>query len=91
MIEKNKIMEIMNNFRIIHAELNSYESTLSSMEKGTIEKTPELVKETGDKVRRCIERLQEEREREKDLFKKMESKYGPGELDTNTFEYKPKP
>jgi lipopolysaccharide biosynthesis regulator YciM len=79
----------MNNFRIIHAELNSYESTLNSMEKGIIEKTPELVKETGDKVRRCIERLQEEREKEKNLFKKIESKYGPGELDMNTFEYKP--
>lgn len=80
----------MDNFRIIHEELNSYESTLNSMERGIIEKTPELVKETGDKVRRCIERLQEEREKEKDLFKKMESKYGPGEFNMNTFQYKPR-
>ena len=78
----------MDNFKIIHAELNSYESTLNAMERGTIEKTPELVKKTGDKIRRCIERLKDEREKEKTLFKIMESKYGPGELDMNTFEYK---
>ena len=88
--EKNKINEIMDNFRIIHADLNRYENLLTSMERGDSEKNPELIKETGYKIRRCIERLQEERKREKKLFKEIESKYGPGELDMNTFEYKPK-
>jgi hemerythrin-like domain-containing protein len=88
--EKNKIKAIMDNFRIIHSELSIYENLLTSIEKGDAEKNPELIKETGSKIRSCIERLKEEREKEKILFSEMESKYGPGELDMNTLEYKTK-
>ena len=90
MKEKIKVKEIIDNFRNIHAELNFYESSLTSMEKGLTEKRSEKIKELGDNIKKCIERLYKEREKERKLLGEMEIKYGPGEIDLNTFEYKPK-
>lgn len=80
----------MENFKKIHSELNHFEKVLESMEKKEIAKTPSLIAETRKKIEDCISRLYVEREKEKKLFSELEAKYGPGELDLNTLEYKTK-
>ena len=77
----------MKSYKDLHDSLNLYEKKLEGFSSSE-DKNPEYVLELGSKIRNCISKLTEERERETNLSKKLESKYGPGELDIHTLEYK---
>jgi hypothetical protein len=89
-IEINQIGSIMNNYRSIHDSLNFYEKQLGLMENGTLKKSKEEVSSLGSKIKDSISKLQQERAKEKDFFGFLEQKYGPGQFDVETFEYKTK-
>jgi len=89
-IEINQIGSIMNNYRSIHESLNFYEKNLGLMENGTIKKSKEEISSLGLKIKESISKLQQERAKEKDFFGFLEQKYGPGQFDVETFEYKTK-
>ncbi len=86
--EKEKIRSVINNYRSIHQELNSYEKALENMTSGKEEKTEEKISSVGSKIKECISRLEQERKMEKEFFLIIQEKYGPGEFDIETFEYK---
>ncbi|MGI9143706.1 MAG: hypothetical protein ACR2IJ_11010 [Fluviibacter sp.] len=78
----------MNNYGSIHESLNFYEKNLGLMENGTIEKSKDEISSIGLKIKESISKLQQERAKEKDFFGFLEQKYGPGQFDVETFEYK---
>jgi len=86
--EISQIGSIMNSYRSIHESLNFYEKNLVLMEKGNIEKSRDEITSLGIKIKDSISKLQQERAKEKDFFCFLEQKYGPGQFDTETFEYK---
>ena len=88
--EITQIGSIMNNYRSIHESLNFYEKNLGLMESGTIKKSGEEISSLGLKIKESISKLQQERAKEKDFFGFLEQKYGPGQFDVETFEYKTK-
>ncbi len=88
--EKENIVLIVNNYRAIHDELNSYEKTLNGMSSNLEEKTEESIFYIRNKIKKCIDKLEFQRAEEKKFYQKLEKKYGPGELDINTLEYKRK-
>ena len=85
--EKIAIQTIMNTYRSIHDLLNYYENRLDEISNSE-DRNPHEILEIGGKIRSCINRLKKERERESLLFKKMERKYGAGDLDPVTLEYR---
>jgi len=87
-VEINEIGLIIENYRSIHQELNSYEKDLENMTSGKEEKTEEKISSVGSKIKECISRLEQERKMEKEFFLIIQEKYGPGEFDIETFEYK---
>ena len=87
-IEIEQIGSIMNNYRSIHESLNFYEKNLGLMENGTMKKSKEEITSLGIKIKESISKLQQERAKEKDFFGFLEQKYGPGQFDVETFEYK---
>lgn len=89
-IEIKEIGSIMDNYRSIHEALNFYEKNLGLMENGTIKKSREEISSLGLKIKENISKLQQERAKEKDFFGFLEQKYGPGQFDVETFEYKTK-
>jgi hypothetical protein len=88
--EISQIGSIMNSYRSIHESLNFYEKNLVLMEKGNIEKSRDEITSLGIKIKDSISKLKQEREKEKDFFDFLKTKYGPGEFDVETFEYKTK-
>ena len=88
--ETEKIKSIIDNYRSIHQELNSYEKNLEKMTQGFEEKTEEKISSIGSKIKECILKLEQERKTEKEFFLVIQEKYGPGEFDIETFEYKTK-
>lgn len=89
-IEIKQIGSIMDNYRSIHESLNFYEKNLGLMENGTMKKSKEEISSLGLKIKESISKLQQERAKEKDFFGFLEQKYGPGQFDMETFEYKTK-
>lgn len=89
-IEINQIRLIIDNYRSIHSDLDFYEKSLNAMEKKLTEKDPDAVYSLGTKIRESVSKLNQEREKEKDFFDFLNLKYGPGELDMDTLEYKRK-
>ena len=89
-IEIKEIGSIMSNYRSIHESLNFYEKNLALMENGTMKKSKEEISSLGLKIKESISKLQQERAKEKDFFGFLEQKYGPGQFDVETFEYKTK-
>ena len=83
-----QIGSIMNNYRSVHESLNFYEKNLGLMEKGIIEKNRDEISSLSIKIKETISKLQQERAKEKDFFGLLEQKYGPGQFDVETFEYK---
>lgn len=86
--ERAEIKSIIEKYREIHIELNRYEKDLDDMSSGISEKEEFSILLIGKRIKECISKLESEREREKKLFSVLESKYGPGEFDINSFEYK---
>ena len=86
--ETEKIKSIIDNYRSIHQELNSYEKNLENMTQGFEEKTEEKISSIGSKIKECISKLEQERKTEKEFFFIIQEKYGPGEFDIETFQYK---
>ena len=86
--ETEKIRSIIDNYRSIHQELNSYEKNLENMTWGFEEKTKEKISSIGNKIKECISKLEQERKTEKEFFLVIQEKYGPGEFDVETFQYK---
>jgi|694.fasta_scaffold07185_11 GTPase involved in cell partitioning and DNA repair len=86
--ETQKIRSIVDNYKSIHQELNSYEKSLENMTKGVEEKTEDKISYMGVKIKECISKLEQERKTEKEFFLLIQEKYGPGEFDIETFEYK---
>lgn len=78
----------MDNYRSIHESLNFYEKNLGLMENGTMKKSKEEISSLSVKIKESISKLQQERAKEKDFFGFLEQKYGPGQFDVETFEYK---
>jgi hypothetical protein len=78
----------VDNYKSIHQELNSYEKSLENMTKGVEEKTEDKISYMGVKIKECISKLEQERKTEKEFFLLIQEKYGPGEFDIETFEYK---
>jgi hypothetical protein len=89
-IEINQIGSIMDNYRSIHDSLNYYEKSLVLMENDSTQKTPDEIHSLGLKIKESIFKLKQERDKEKDFFNFLKTKYGPGEFDVETFEYKTK-
>ena len=89
-IEINQIGSIMDNYRSIHDSLNYYEKSLVMMENDSTQKTPDEIHSLGLKIKESISKLKQERDKEKDFFNFLKTKYGPGEFDVETFEYKTK-
>ena len=58
------------------------------MTKGVEEKTEDKISYMGVKIKECISKLEQERKTEKEFFLLIQEKYGPGEFDIETFEYK---
>lgn len=88
--EKKIIKSIIKNYRSMRSELESYENILTEIENGNLKKEFNLIKETGDKIKSCIERLNKQREDERNFFYGIAEKYGPGDFNPVTFEYKPR-
>jgi hypothetical protein len=86
--ETQKIRSIVDNYKSIHQELNSYEKSLENMTKGVEEKTENKISSMRIKIKECISKLEQERKTEKEFFLLIQEKYGPGEFDIETFEYK---
>ncbi len=84
-----EITSIMKSYKELHDSLNLYEKKLEGFTSSG-EKDPAYILDLGSKIRNCISKLTEERERENNLSKMLEEKYGPGDLDVNTLEYKVK-
>jgi len=87
-LETQKIRSIIDNYRLIHSDLNSYEKNLENMVIGIEEKTEEKIFSVGNKIKECISKLEKERKTEKEFFLHIQEKYGPGEFDIETFQYK---
>ena len=88
--ETEKIKSRINNYRSIHQELNFYEKRLENMSSGIEEKLEDESLLVGGKIKRCIKKLEDERILERKFYASLEKKYGPGELDIATLEYKTK-
>ena len=84
-----EIKEIMESYKDLHDSLNLYEKNLEEFSNSE-GKDPNGVLEIGSKIRSCINKLTEERERELKFSQALEEKYGQGELDITTLEYKTK-
>jgi hypothetical protein len=84
-IEKIELIEIIENYRILHKELDSYEQDLHNIQSG---KSDKEISKVGGMIKDCINRLNSERNKEKDLLSDLEKKYGKGEIDLATLEYK---
>lgn len=85
--EIEKIKSMMNNYRVIHCELSSYEKELDKISEGKFEKSETQIIHLGNKIRSCVESLNIQRIEEKELYSELEKKYGPGQIDVETFEY----
>jgi hypothetical protein len=88
-LEIIEIKEIMRSYKDLHDSLNLYEKKLEFF-LNSERKDPNEVLELGSKIRSCINKLTEERERELRFSQSLEEKYGQGELDIATLEYKTK-
>jgi len=88
-LEIIEIKEIMRSYKDLHDSLNLYEKKLEFF-LNSERKDPNEVLELGSKIRSCINNLTEERERELRFSQSLEEKYGQGELDIATLEYKTK-
>lgn len=86
-LEIIEIKEIMKSYKDLHDSLNLYEKKLDFF-LNSERKDPNGVLELGSKIRSCINKLTEERERELKFSQSLEEKYGQGELDIATLEYK---
>ena len=86
-LEIIEIKEIMRSYKDLHDSLNLYEKKLEFF-LNSERKDPNGVLELGSKIRSCINKLTEERERESRFSQSLEEKYGQGELDIATLEYK---
>ena len=84
-IEKIELVSIIENYRIMHVELDSYEQDLHNIQSG---KSDKEISSIGEMIKNCINRLNSERRKEKDLLSDLEKKYGKGEIDLATLEYK---
>jgi hypothetical protein len=84
-IEKIELVGIIENYRIMHVELDSYEQHLHNIQSG---KSDQEISSIGEMIKNCINRLNSERRKEKDLLSDLEKKYGKGEIDLATLEYK---
>jgi len=82
------LKKIMENYRYIHEELNSYEKELDKISTESIDKDPQEILKIGNEIRKCVEKLNGQRESEKIFLMSLENKYGPGELNPVTLEYK---
>jgi hypothetical protein len=58
------------------------------MTSGKEEKTESKISSMGIKIKECISKLEQERKTEKEFFLLIQEKYGPGEFDIETFQYK---
>jgi DNA polymerase/3'-5' exonuclease PolX len=84
-IEKIELVGIIENYRIMHVELDTYEQDLHNIQSG---KSDQEISSIGEMIKNCINRLNSERRKEKDLLSDLEKKYGKGEIDLATLEYK---
>ena len=84
-IEKIELVGIIENYRIMHVELDSYEQHLHNIQSG---KSDQEISSIGEMIKNCINRLNSERDKEKNLLSDLEKKYGKGEIDLATLEYK---
>ena len=83
-----QIESIVQDYRSIHKDLSYYESSLERLEKGLDEKSEERVRDLGFKIKSCIESLNQKRILEKEFLSSISEKYGPGEIDIQTLQYK---
>lgn len=88
LIEKGQIKKMMDNYKNIHQELDHYQKILERMSSGVEEKNENTISIIRNKIEACIRRLENERISESNFYKSLKEKYGPGEFDTQTFEYK---
>lgn len=82
-----EIKKIMRSYKDLHNSLNLYEKKLEEF-LNSEKKDPNEVTDLGLKIRICINNLTMERARELKFSQLLENKYGQGELDIATLEYK---
>ena len=83
-----EVKSLVENYKKIHHDLSAYENMLDSMEKGLIQKDAYQISLIGNRIKESVNFLESERNREKRFYQNLEKKYGPGEFDIQTFEYK---
>lgn len=83
-----EVKSLVENYKKIHQDLSAYESMLDSMEKGLIQKDAYQISLIGNRIKESVNFLESERNREKRFYQNLEKKYGPGEFNIQTFEYK---
>lgn len=83
-----EVESLIENYKKIHNDLSSYESVLDSMEKGLIQKDKSQLSLIGTRIKESVIFLESERNREKRFYQNLKKKYGPGEFDIQTLEYK---
>lgn len=83
-----EVKSLVENYKKIHHDLSAYENMLDSMEKGLIQKDAYQISLIGNRIKESVNFLESERNREKRFYQNLEKKYGPGEFNIQTFEYK---
>jgi len=83
-----EVKSLVENYKKIRQDLSAYESMLDSMEKGLIQKDAYQISLIGNRIKESVNFLESERNREKRFYQNLEKKYGPGEFNIQTFEYK---
>jgi predicted nucleic acid-binding Zn-ribbon protein len=77
--EKQDIIDLMSNYKKLHDEINKVEKTMEEFQK-----TLDILNTTKDAV---IKGLEENRETESTVIKRLVEKYGEGKLNLTNFEW----
>lgn len=77
--EKQSILDLMSNYKNLHNEINKVEKAMTELQK-----TLDTLNVTKDAV---IKGLEDNRETESTVIKRLVEKYGEGKLNFTTFEW----
>lgn len=86
--DRDRISEMIQEYRSIRENLDSYEKDLILMESGKMEKKEDLLISLRSKIECEIKNLKEKRQEEKEFLIYLKDTYGEGDLVIPTLEYK---
>ena len=86
--EKAFIISLIQEYSKIHRNIDNYEDQLDRIESGLNVRDRGKLEELNLEIKTEVEKLATFRNVELEFWDKIEEKYGPGEFDPTTFEYK---